>query len=602
MAVESDPILAMSFDSASARVPTYIARGDAREHGNGASATGEAGAGSLSSGARGVISAIVLAAGTSSRMGEPKSLIPIDGQPLLAHVLGNVRRSRVGQIVVVLGAHADRILKEVPLDGASVVVNRHYADGMSSSIRAGVQSFDTATDGFLIVLGDQPFVAPKTIDALIEAKGRERSKIVVPTFRGQRGNPVLLDRALSGEVEKITGDIGCRAIFGHHEEDILEVAVDDPGILFDLDTPEQREQMRLVTVQHRPLESLVGDPSRIHHHADLVAKPEPARMGERVDVLKVALDLEARNEPFVLATVVRVTRPTSGKVGYKAIVRRDREVVGWIGGSCTESVLMRESLASLRDGRPRLVRLSKTAVSNGSEEGVVEYVMECHSGGAMDIYIEPHLPKPQLIVVGPSPIAEALTSLGQLLGYRVVVVAPGSTAEDFPRADRVEADLRRLPELVDADTYVAVATMGKYDETALQSLAASRAIYVGLVASQRRSAVVMDELRATAVPESAVNRIRSPAGLDFGAKTPEEIALSIMAEITHVRRASEPQEVPMIEAAQAGPTQEANVDVVCGMEVEPTTPLRVTHDGRTYLFCSEGCRARFLKSPAAFLV
>ncbi|MFA5895665.1 MAG: NTP transferase domain-containing protein [Thermoplasmata archaeon] len=548
-----------------------------------------------------MISAIVLAAGISSRMGELKPLLRLSGRPLLAHALESVRRSRVGHVVVVLGAEADRVRREIPLDGATVVVNPEYADGMSTSLRVGLRSAPPDSEGYLIVLGDQPFVSPSTMNALIERRRRDGAKILVPTFRGRRGNPVLVDRSLGAELERVRGDIGCRALFGHHPDELAEVPVEDPGILLDIDTPEQLARIREAVNRGEALESLVEK---------AISEPAAVRAGEasqrrrsaslpRPDVLSLALELRARNEPFVLATVVRATRPTSGKPGHRALVRPNRDIVGWVGGSCTDSAVLKESMAALEDGRARLLRLTRDP-RRSQEEGVVEYYMECHSGGTMDIYLEPNLPRPKLLIVGESPIAEALSGMGRLLGYHVVLAAPKATRDAHPDADDVLDDLERLATAVGRDTSVVVATMGKYDETALRALASSPATYVGLVASRKRASVVLESLRKAGVAPDAVERIRSPAGLDLAAETPEEIALSILAEITQVRRTA-----PIVEALRAepapSPVRASSLDVVCGMEVDPQTPLTALHAGTTYYFCSEGCRARFLESPDAFL-
>jgi xanthine dehydrogenase accessory factor len=545
-----------------------------------------------------MVSAVVLAAGESTRMGRPKPFLPLGGRSILARVLDAARGAHFDEIVVVLGHEADRVRREVPLDGTSVVLNPAYASGMSGSIRAGIQASNPSSRAYMIILGDQPFVSARTFDALIEAARASGAKIVVPSYRGERGNPVLLDASLAPEVETIAGDIGCRAIFGHHGGEILEVPVDDPGVLVDLDTPGQVAKAQEALERGEPIESLCEQLA-----AERFARPSDElhrSLRESVDVIAVAHDLRSRNEPFALATVVRVSRPTSGRPGFKAIVRPNREVIGWVGGSCAESVLLLESLASLRDGRPRLLRLSRDPGSGPAEEGVVEYVMECHSGGAMDIYIEPHLPKPQLLIVGPSPVAETLSSMGRLLGYRVVVVAPKARPEDFPAADRFASSLEEIPDLVTADTFAAVATMGKYDMSALRSLASSPSAYVGLVASRRRAEAVRKDLLQARLPTEAIERIRTPAGLDLGAETPEEIALSIMAEIVTVRRTSSPRTIPVAEPP-ATPAPAMMIDVVCGMEVDPDSPLRATHDGRLFVFCSEGCRTRFLESPPTFL-
>ncbi|TMA01069.1 MAG: hypothetical protein E6J97_03280, partial [Methanobacteriota archaeon] len=289
-----------------------------------------------------MISAIVLAAGTSSRMGSPKPLLTLGGRPLLERVLETVRDAAVDDIVVVLGHEADRVRDGVSFDGTHTVVNPAYIEGMSTSLQAGVRAADPRSDGFLIVLGDQPFVQSATINTLIERRNGSQAKILIPTYGGARGNPVLLDRSLSEDVQSITGDQGCRAIFGHHTRGILEVPVDDPGILVDLDTPEQITRAEEVVRTGRSIESLVAmtEHDRSHSH------PPGGTM--RIDILQVAQDLRARNEPFVLATVVRVERPSSGRPGFKAIVRANRDLVGWLGGSCAQSVLVAEGLRALR--------------------------------------------------------------------------------------------------------------------------------------------------------------------------------------------------------------------------------------------------------------
>ena len=547
-----------------------------------------------------MISAIVLAAGTSSRMGRAKALEPLAGRSLLHHVLRNLEASQVGEIVVVLGHEADRVRRETPLADATVVVNPDYALGMSTSLRAGLRAIHSSAEAFFAVLADQPLVSPATLDVLIARREESNARILIPTYTGIRGNPVLLDHSLSGEVEAITGDQGCRAIFGDYADDILEVPVDDPGVLLDVDTPEQLARIESAIRDGETLADLVQEFMQPHHHRPTALR-ERSGMRPRTDVAALGEELRRRGEPFVTAVVVRTVRPTSGKPGYRAIIRADREVTGWLGGSCVESAVLTESMAALRDGRPRVVRLTREAGLRPPEEGVVEYVMECHSGGAMDIYLEPHVPKPKLLVVGDSPIAEALTSLGRLLSYHVVAVAPRAGPEEFPDADEVISDLGRLAELATSETYAVVATMGKYDASAVRGLATSRAVYVGLVASRKRAGALLAELRGEGVPSAALERVRSPAGLDVAAQTPEEIALSILAEITRTRRASSPvRDLPIVEPGPAGAVPIA-IDPVCHMEVRIDTPLRATDRDTTYYFCSESCRTRFLESPEAFL-
>jgi xanthine dehydrogenase accessory factor len=548
-----------------------------------------------------MISALVLAAGASSRMGEPKPLISLDGRPMLAHVLAAVAQSRVEETIVVLGAASDRVRKEVPGNGARWVENPAFAEGMSSSLKAGVAALSPESDGFFVVLGDEPFVQPSTYDALIAARERSGARIVLPTYEGVRGNPVLIDRTLSGEVDAITGDRGCRALRLRHPEETIEVPVDDPGVVIDLDTPEDIALARKALTSGEPL---VGVARTLAQRQSALRGSPIAPRGRtrgRPDILALAGELERRREPFSLAIVTRVQAPTSGKPGFKAIVRPDGSVVGWVGGSCSRHALVSEARAALEEGEPRLLRLRPgTEACPPRADGVVDRIMECQSGGAMDIYIEPHGPPPQLLVVGDTPVAESLTALGRLLGFRVVAAGVGLDPSRFPDADEVLGDLAELPRKIDGATYAVVATMAQYDGMALDLLLRSPAAYVGLVASRRRAESLKDDLRAHGLSDEALERIRNPAGIDVGARTPEEIAVSVAAEIVEVRRKQRGIS-PAAEAVAAPPAPVA-VDPVCHMEVDrEQTPLRVTHEGTTYYFCSEGCLRRFEATPDEFL-
>ncbi len=204
-------------------------------------------------------SAIVLAAGRSVRMGTPKPLLPLAGKPMLVHVLDALRGSRVREIVLVLGADAERIQREVPLEGVRVLVHPAFAEGMSSSLRAGVRAATPKADGFLIVLGDQPLVRSRTVDALVDRAETTRAKVLVPTYAGIRGNPVLLRRSLSAEIASVTGDVGCKEVVRRHVGETEEVAVDDPGILLDVDTSEDLRRLQSAMDHQVPLERLVAD-------------------------------------------------------------------------------------------------------------------------------------------------------------------------------------------------------------------------------------------------------------------------------------------------------------------------------------------------------
>ena len=305
---------------------------------------------------------------------------------------------------------------------------------------------------------------------------------------------------------------------------------------------------------------------------------------------ELAAELLARREPFATATVVRAERPTSAKPGAKAIVTPDGRLVGWIGGSCAAPVVIRESLAAIADGEARLIEISKT--SGTPRPGVRHFPMTCHSGGTLEIHIEPLLPTEQLIVVGRTPLARALAALGAAMGRHVVVAERDITKEDFPTADAIVLDLSRAR--IDARTAIVVAARGDADEDSVEAALATPARYVGLVASRTRGDVIRDVLQRRGVSADRLARLKYPAGLDIGARNDEEIALTILAEILQLRGA-----VPQVEAA-AEPSEA--VDPICDMTVAITpSALRAEFEGTTYYFCGEGCRRRFLKDPAAAL-
>ncbi len=251
-------------------------------------------------------------------------------------------------------------------------------------------------------------------------------------------------------------------------------------------------------------------------------------------ILERAREQVGRGEPCALAIVVRYEAPISGKPGDKALILPDGTLHGWIGGGCTRPVVIREALRAMRDGRPRLVRITPEA-AEVEVEGIVAYSMTCYSGGTLDVYIEPLLPPPQLLVLGHSAVAQALVRLGHTLGYRVLVADPEASAEHFPEADQCEPSfaLENLP--LTPGMFVVVATQGEGDEEALQAALSHPFRYVALVASRRKAAHLRKLLSERGVSADRLAAVRAPAGLDLGARTPEEIALSILAEIVRER-------------------------------------------------------------------
>jgi xanthine dehydrogenase accessory factor len=330
-----------------------------------------------------------------------------------------------------------------------------------------------------------------------------------------------------------------------------------------------------------------------------------------------AAELDGAGRPFATATVVAVRRPTSARPGARGIVHPDGSIEGWVGGSCAQPIVVKEALRSLADGQPRLLRIAKDQPSDSRRgDGIVDYVMTCHSGGTLEIYVEPHLPAPLLWIAGTTPVAGALATLGAAMGYRVTLLDPVADEEAFPSAERVlrTANLTSLdPE---ATPYVVVASQGVWDEEALLSILRRDAAYVGLVASPTRAAVVREFLADSGVTAERLAALRAPCGLDIGAESPAEIAVSILAELVEVRRgraafvaapgpatiAGEPVDAPGGSLVAPSGDDIVLLDPVCHMTVDREEARHLAeHGGIVYAFCSLGCRTRFVKDPAAFV-
>ncbi len=320
------------------------------------------------------------------------------------------------------------------------------------------------------------------------------------------------------------------------------------------------------------------------------------------DPLRLAADLEARETPFALATVVRREPPISARPGDKAVITVDGTLTGWVGGSCAHSTVLNVALRSLADGRPRLLVLHP-APETERRPGVEVFPMSCHSGGALEIYVEPYLPAPRLVIMGASPIAEALAGLGTVLGYRVYVLDPSATTEQFPAADGVFPSYHPEGVWGRGETFALVTTMGHFDEEALEAAIAETPDYLAVVASRRRFAEMRGDLMKKGVAAEALERVKNPAGLDIGARLAGEIAVSVLAEIIQERRSRAAQPVagaPSAGASSAGaPGVEARdasvaTDPVCGMTVNrAAAPAVLEHGGTVYYFCCPRCKARF---------
>lgn len=294
--------------------------------------------------------------------------------------------------------------------------------------------------------------------------------------------------------------------------------------------------------------------------------------------------LAAQSVPFVLATVVRAQRPTSVLAGEVALVLGDGSIEGFVGGVCAEQSVRLHALRVLETGEALLLRiLPEDGDGEATEsEGAVTVQNPCLSGGAIEIFLEPVLPSPRVLVLGATPIAGALERMGPELGLNVVAANSGA------------------PEPAEDDLALVVAAHGRDELDALRRGLEASLPYVGLVASDVRGAAVVEELRASGVADELLQALDTPAGLAIGARTPGEIALAILARIVAVRRGERAPAPPRIEAPEAPTTA---VDPICGMTVAAVSETpHVEHEGRTVYFCCDGCKAKFEQDQGAAVV
>jgi len=317
-----------------------------------------------------------------------------------------------------------------------------------------------------------------------------------------------------------------------------------------------------------------------------------------LDPLTAAAGLRSRGEPFVMATVVRAVAPTSAKPGDKAVFTDAGLLVGWIGGSCAEPIIRETAQTALADGQSRLVLITPNQSAVTGEDGMGRSVhrMTCYSGGELEIYVEPMLALPRLLVFGNSPVARALCQLGAVMRYEVTAIDLGDRPQMGEDIATVRS-LQALPRVDAANAYAVVSSHGVFDEESLEAALALELPYTGFVTSKKRREQVFAALRERGASEAALARVLAPAGLELGAEQPEEIALSVMAQIVALRRHSAiaqwPQAVKAASANSALSTAAAQSDATLRDSAgqPPPTDVQPTHVNLTLRKASGCCHA-----------
>ena len=315
--------------------------------------------------------------------------------------------------------------------------------------------------------------------------------------------------------------------------------------------------------------------------------------------LKKAAYLQAKGDPFAMATVVAATAPTSAKPGAKAIITPDGRLEGWIGGGCAQDVVIEEALATLRSGAARLIRLSPDAEPSANHS-IKELAMRCESGGTLEIHIEPVIPHMKLLIFGDSPLSRTLARLAAVLDYDVSLFAPGAQDGNLPDSVALYNHFDVPSQRSVGRSAAIVATQGIGDEKALTAALAAEPGYLTMVTSRTKAASLFAGLEKRGASAAALEKVKVPAGLDIQAVSPGEIAVSILAEIIQVARTAD-LAAQTTNGSAAAERKSTHFDPVCGMTVDTQTAAGAAEfEGSTYHFCSLGCLESFEKEPEKY--
>ncbi|MGH2718040.1 MAG: XdhC family protein [Actinomycetota bacterium] len=352
------------------------------------------------------------------------------------------------------------------------------------------------------------------------------------------------------------------------------------------------------------------------------------------DLFQLRQDLTQRGEPFALATVVWRRAPSSAQPGNQAIVTLDGKMRGWLSGACAQSVVVREARKALESGEPQIVLLgSPDELAARANDGISLVKMTCQSEGAIELFVEPVLPKPHLVIIGRTPMVGTLVTLATTLGWRVVVVDDKGDVANHPGVEHVVTTLDLAAAGVTEASYIVVATQGQYDELAVDKALETNAAYIGLVASRKRAKSVMEWCKDVGYPPEVLARVKAPAGLDLGHLRHDEIAVGLLAELVQHHAAHRAEalrapsaaaaaaqaQLPVVEPALAAgvapapaqsvapaPAEPAAggeaIDPICEMTVDiATARFASDYEGQAYYFCCPACKKKFETDPPAYL-
>ena len=315
--------------------------------------------------------------------------------------------------------------------------------------------------------------------------------------------------------------------------------------------------------------------------------------------IQKAVDYSARQQPFAVATIVSRVIPTSGKPGDRVVISKDGKMEGWIGGGCTKGIILKEAMLAMADGKPRLVKISPDKLE--SSVGVISYTMTCQSGGTVQVYIEPILPMPKIHILGKTHIARAVAKIATSIGYEATLIGHNIQDDNFPETDQVVNLVDYDPTKTDPNTFLVVSTQGEGDEESLKKALNTQCNYIGFVASRKKAQSIFTNIRHMGITFDQIKRIKTPAGIDIHAKTPEEVAISILAEIIQTKRQETKEDISKPKA-DINLGEDYYMNPVCNIPIQKSTAKYVLeHQGEKVYFCCDGCKVKFEAQPNKYI-
>lgn len=318
--------------------------------------------------------------------------------------------------------------------------------------------------------------------------------------------------------------------------------------------------------------------------------------------LEKARQLNQSCEAYATAMIIRRKIPSSGKPGDKAIITSDGKIHGWIGGGCTRGIVLKESLLAIQDRSPRIVLISPNTIENPNDYTKL-YNMSCQSGGEVELYIEPVLPRPHLLIFGASHIGMALCKLAKAMDYQVDAIMVDVDKEVYPDADRIiQLNDYKAASYIQENSCIVVCTQGEGDSMALNSALQSKVDYLSFVASRMKANAIFSDLRTMGATMDQLKTIKTPAGIDIGAKLPEEVAISILAQIIEHFRNNTTNATSQSPSSLSSVNDDYYINPVCNIPVQKSTAKHVLEYKKEQVyFCCDGCKVSFEKSPETYM-